>query len=255
MKSQITVLGCGAVGIQTAVYLLEQFVGEVLLYDSDTDYAKGMTLDCMQAAAVRDWQGSLNVVESINDLEHIHQLIVTDANTGTLDTQWIECAKKAQCTILASSDERAISQAVQAGVAENRILDIRGLVDSRILAEVIAHELQISITDVHVMVYGGVGTHMQSKADFVRVHGIPVNYIQEGLFEKALAKAKEQMPYKDAPWGPHYTFAAAAVETALIMESGMNAIVPITTQEGTIPALIGNYAVQKTYKELIEGDA
>lgn len=253
MKAKISILGCGPTGIQTAVYLLELYGGEVLLYDDDVDYAKGMALDCMQASAVRGWVGALKVVESVDGLKEASVLIVTEGVDKSLGKSWIQATQNAQFTIYASSDENGIEQALNAGVSKDSILGVHGLVDAKILAEVVSDELNVSVDDVQAMVFGGVGTKMESKPEFVRVNGISVDLISEGIFDRVLAMAKEKMPYTDEPWSPYYTLAAAAVEVALIMESGQSAILPITMKDGTVPALVGNYGIQQVYDNMIKG--
>ena len=66
-----------------------------------------------------------------------------------------------------------------------------------------------------------------------------------------LNNAKTKEYYVEGPWGTTYTLAAAAVELALVMESGNNMILPITTKDGTVPALVGNYAIQQVYNNIV----
>lgn len=251
MKAKISILGSGPAGIQSAVYLLEHYYGEILLYDSDTDYAKGMVLDCMQAAAVCGWQGKLTAVDHINDLKQGKILIVTENNQRALEDAWVQAARDAKFTIYASSITNAIKTACEQGVPEMSIAGVQGMVDARILAGNVAQELGISVKDVHAMVYGGTGNKMKSNPDLVRVHGIPIDTISKGLFDKVLSLAKSQSPYEEKPWAPQYTLAAAAVELALVMESGQNVVLPITGASETFPCLVGNLAIQKTYKDLV----
>lgn len=252
MKSKIAIVGCGPAGIQSAVYLLEHYYGEVLLYDSDTDYAKGMALDCMQTATIRGWQSILTVVDNIEDLKNAKLLIVTENNQHSLEKNWIQAAQNAQCTIYAATFEDAIEKAIEQGVPAESILGIQGLVDSKMLAKAIANELGVSVADVQGMVYGGVGKNFKSSPNLMRINGIPVHLISEGLFEKALATVKTQIPYANEPWLPYYSIAAAAVELALVMESEQNMILPITRKDGTWPCLVGNYSIQKSYANLVE---
>lgn len=251
MKTKISILGSGSTGIQVAVYLLEQYVGEILLYDDDVEYAKGMALDCMQASAVRGWQGSISAVDSIEALQAGDVLVVTEGVNRLLSEQWISAVRNAKCAIYASCFEGGISQAFSEGVSEESLIGLQGIIDSRVLAEVVSGELNIAVEDVQAMVYGGVGKKMNSKPDFVRVNGIPINLISEGLFDTVLATARSKDAYENETWPPYYTMAAAAVEVVLIMESGMHTILPITGKNGTMPALIGNYGIQKFYEGVL----
>ena len=255
MKSKISILGSGATGVHAAVFLLEHYYGEILLYDTDTDYAKGMALDCMQAAAVRGWQGTLTVPDSIENLYGSDVVIVAETNQSELVDGWTDVVRNSQCGIYASGIPGAMTGAVTAGVPAASLLGVQGMVDARILAEAVAQELNISIEDVHAMVYGAVGKDMQSSADMVRVNGIAVNAVADGLYERAIEAARSRAPYDDQPWSPQYTFASAAVELALILMSGRKMLLPITVSadgaERTIPSLIGNYTVEQSYADLV----
>ena len=131
------------------------------------------------------------------------------------------------------------------------MIGLHGIIDARVFAEVVSNELNVALDDVQVMVFGGVGKQMSSKPDLVRVNGIPINLISEGLFDKVLATVKSSDAYGNEAWPPYYTFAAAAVEVVMIMESGMNTILPITGKNGTVPALVGNYGIQKFYEGVL----
>ena len=157
MSSKISILGASATGIQTAVYLLEQYICEILLYeDGDVEYAQGMALDCMQASNVKNWQGSITVVDNMETLTQADILIVTENNKDILSDSWLDIAKKFSCIIYACKDTKGLADAIDAGISEKNILGVHGLVDAGMLAEDIASELNIAKEDIHIMVYGGI---------------------------------------------------------------------------------------------------
>ena len=184
-------------------------------------------------------------------LQESDLLIVTEGVNRSLDANWISVVRNTKCAIYASNFEEGLKQAFSEGVTEESLIGVHGIIDARVLAEEVSNELNVALDDVHVMVFGGIGKKMNSKPDLVRVNGIPVNLISEGLFDKALSAAKSLDIYANEAWPPYYTFAAAAVELVMIMESGVNTILPITGKNGTVPALVGNYGIQKFYEGVL----
>ncbi len=244
MSTTISVLGCGRTGVQTSIVLLERFVGGVAVYDEDTDYAKGMVLDFMQASSVQGYHGHATAVESAQGLTQSRVLIIGEHRDETAPSvETIQgLIKDIPVCVYACRDLSPLSQ-----IKSDKIFGVHGLVDAAILKAHVAREIDIAQKDIEVMMHGGVGKDMQSSPELVRVGGIPVNEVVAGSYERALEKAKKSYDaFEGGPWNTYYTLASAAAEAALLVASGQGAIIPVTTAEGTKAARVD----EKGYKEL-----
>ncbi len=244
MSTTISLLGCGRTGVQTSIVLLERFAGTLAVYDEDTDYAKGMALDFMQASSVQGYHGHVHAAENSQILIQSDVLIVGEYRDETAPSvQTIESLMKdIPVCIYACSNPSPLSN-----ISSNRIFGVHAMVNAAILKHHVANEIDIAQKDIEVMMRSDVENVMQSAPEMVRVNGIPVNEIVAGSYERALEKAQKfHDDFESGPWNIYYTFASAAAEAALLVVSGQGAIIPVTTTKGSIAA-----RVDKTgYKEL-----
>lgn len=244
----ISVLGCGRTGMQATVFLMERGIGTVHIYDPDADYAKGMALDCMQAAAVQDGCARVVAVSRPEELAHADALIVCEYRDETNPS---------------AQDVQAVSRAVPLCIVACRNADIlkdlssqsvfgaHGMADAALLRRAAADELDIDINDVQAMVRGGIGANMESSPDMVRVCGIPVDEIQCGAYDRALAASRTAYAgYNGGPWSMHYGFASAAVKSALFASGGQNALLPVTVSKNGKPCSIIARVHAEGYEEL-----
>ena len=66
--ANIGIVGSGNVGANTAFFLAEKSVADVLLYDIQEGLSTGKTLDMMEAAPVRGYQVKLGGTDSLSDV-------------------------------------------------------------------------------------------------------------------------------------------------------------------------------------------
>ena len=236
MSNTISILGCGRSGVQTSTLLLERYFGTILLYDKDVEYAKGMALDCMQAASVVGYHSQVSVVDSIEELKKSQVLIVCEyRDESSIDAETLKnLIQEIPVCVYACNSTSLLEQ-----VATNKILGVHGMVDASVVISEVSRETDISKQDIQVMLKGGVREKMDSDPNFIRVCGIPINEIKAGVYETALARAREfYTAFQEGPWNTYYSFAAAASELALILVSGQGALLPITIGSKTIPAMV-----------------
>ncbi len=251
MLGKISLYGAGKTGIQTLVYLLKKIQMPVVFYDENTSYVQGISLDAMQSTVLVQSNTYVQVAHDASELENANVLIVCENTENKVAIDWSVVAKSASIVVIAAQDISVINDAIQSGISKDKILGVHGIADAGVLCSSVASVLAISSLDIQAMVFGGIAKDFKSNPSFVRAGGIPIDEIQAGSYEQALQHAKETVAslYGEL-WSHHYRLSSAAVSLVTVLLSGQTTLLPITSTDTTIPALVNNAGVIQWYPEL-----
>ncbi len=244
----IAIMGAWHTGIHAAVLLLEQTMSTILMYDADIDYVQGMALDCMQAASVKGCRGIFKGMSSLQDLQGADMLIISEQRDGKIlsstemDNLIQEYEHKRKLCIFANQDYMFIPE-------NTTSVGVHGLIDSKQLSTAASKVLDVSIKDIDSMVYGGVKENMQSREEWVRVCGIPIEHVQKGSYNESLSKARSSYAVfnEEHPWAQYYAHAAAASEIVLLTLGENRILIPVSTAKGTVPAFVNSSGYEEVH--------
>ena len=251
MLGKISIYGAGKTGIQTLVYLLKKVQSPIFFYDENTSYVKGISLDAMQSTVLVSSNTYVYVSESQKELEQSNILIICENTENKITINWSTITQNSPIIIIATQDTTTIQQAIQAGIPKEKIIGVHGFADASTLCSSAAKILDISLLDIQAMVFGGIAKDFESKADFVRANGIPINEIKANSYEQALIHTKELLSTSNGTlWNQHYRLSSAAVSITTLLLSGQTTLLPITSNNITTPALVNSSGVIQWFPKL-----
>ena len=189
--AKIGIVGSGNVGANTAFFLAERAVADVMLFDVQEGLSAGKTLDMMEAAPIRGYQTKLTGTDRLEDVLDTDILIITAGSVRKpgMQREDLYSANRPILLTLASSlsdypgiviivtelvDFLTTAFAKESGLPPDRILGLGGFLDSTRLRYLISRELKISTENVSAMVIGRHSDQMIPLADYCHVSGVPV---------------------------------------------------------------------------------
>jgi malate dehydrogenase len=204
--AKIGIIGSGNVGANTAFFLAERAVADVMLFDVQEGLSAGKTLDMMEAAPIRGYQTKLSGTDRLEDILDADILIITAGSVRKpgMQREDLFSANRPILSDLASSlsgyagiviivtepvDLLTTAFAKESGLPPDRILGLGGFLDSTRLRYLISKELSISTESVSAMVIGRHSDQMIPLADYCHVSGVPVAALLDdeqlrGIFEE-----------------------------------------------------------------------
>ena len=268
--AHIGIIGGGNVGANTAFFLAERDVADVVLFDIKEGLSKGKALDMMEAAPVRGYQVKLSGTDLLDDVLSADLLIIAAGAGVKADTtaESLFTENRGIIEDLASS-LRGYSGVVlivtepvdllttlfvrSSGLDATKVLGLGGFLDETRLRYLIAEHLSIAPEGVDATVIGYHSDAMIPLSSYCRVSGIPVADIidektLEGIFDKA-KQAGESAP------GAFYGPAAAASDLAEMVLRNTRRIASVSQMlDGqcgisgvalSLPAVIGKNGIEK----------
>jgi malate dehydrogenase len=193
MVSQVSVLGSGNVGANTAFFIAETGVEEVLLYDLQEGLAAGKALDLMEAAPIRKYRNRLRGAESLEEIAG-SQIVVLAAGkvrrpgmkredlfaenralVGELAPKVARLAPQAVVIVATEPVDPVTREFVRAsGFPRERVMGVGGCLDATRLRYAIARELDVSMEDVSAMVIGRHSASLLALPRYCSVSGVPL---------------------------------------------------------------------------------
>lgn len=189
--AKIGVLGSGNVGANTAFFLAEKNVADVLLYDVQEGLSTGKALDMMEAAPIRKYQTKIAGTDTFADVLDSDVIIVTaggvrkpgmkredlyDANKDII-AEIAGSMKSFTGTVIMVTEPVDFLTTLflrESGLPSNRVLGLGGFLDSTRLRYLIAKELGVSMENVTALVVGRHADSMLPLPNYCKVSGIPV---------------------------------------------------------------------------------
>jgi len=194
--SQVSILGSGNVGANTAFFIAETGVEEVLLYDLQEGLATGKALDMMEAAPIRKYRNRLRGAASLEEIAGSEIVVLAAgrvrrpgmkredlfeenrALAGELAPRLAELVPQAVVVVATEPVDPVTLELVRAsGFPRERVLGVGGCLDATRLRYAIARELGVSMEDVSAMVIGRHSASMLALPRYSSVSGVPLTQL------------------------------------------------------------------------------
>ncbi len=189
--ANIGIIGSGNVGANTAFFIAEKVVGDVLLHDIQEGLSKGKALDMMEAAPVRGYRTQISGTDSMDEVLQCPIIIVAagavrkpgmkredlfDRNRGTVAEIARELKGSSSVVLLATEPVDLLTTvfANESGLPRKQVLGLGGLLDATRMRYLIAEELGVTMDNVSATVIGRHSDAMIPLPDYTTVSGVPV---------------------------------------------------------------------------------
>lgn len=202
----IGIIGSGNVGANTALFLAETNVADVIMYDIEDGLSTGKALDMMEAAPIRGYQKRISGTDKIDDILKSEIIIVSAGKIRKPGMKREELLEDNRELIASAASSLKGVQGVviimtepvdflttefarKSGLPIQRIMGLGGLLDSTRLRFLIARELDVSTEIVSATVIGQHSDAMIPLEKYCSVSGIPVTRL---IDDKKLSTLFEQ---------------------------------------------------------------
>jgi malate dehydrogenase len=283
--AKIGIIGSGNVGANTAFFLAEKAVADVVLYDVQEGLSTGKTLDMMEAAPIRGYLTKLSGTDNLDEILDADILIITagsvrkpgmqredlfSENRQILADLSKSLGSYAGIVIVVTEPVDFLTTAFirDSGLPNERVIGLGGFLDSTRLRYLIARELSVSTENVSTMVIGRHADEMIPLPAYCHVSGIPVEALIDGqrleaIFDETrksgglIVKMAERA---SAYYGP----SAVASDLAESIVRDTRRIISVsqmwTGQYGiegvamSLPSIIGREGIVKTLEPVLSED-
>jgi malate dehydrogenase len=193
MRRKVTIVGAGHVGENTALYLAEKNICDIVLIDIIEDMPKGKALDLCQAGPIRHYETLVKGSNDFADMAGSDIVIVTSGLArkpgmtredlitknaeiiGSVADQIKKHCPKAMVLMVANPlDIMTFHCWKKLGGDSMRVFGQAGILDSIRFRTFVAWELGVSAVDVQAMVLGGHGDSMVPLPRYTTVGGVPI---------------------------------------------------------------------------------
>ena len=279
---KIGIIGSGNVGANTAFFLAEKGVADVLLHDAQEGLSTGKALDMMEAAPIRGYQTSISGTDSLEDVFQT-DIVVIAAGAVRKPGMKREDLFAENRTLIGELSQAMLSYggnvivvtepvdllttlfARESALPTKRLVGLGSFLDSVRLQYLIARELDVAMENVSALVIGRHADEMIPLPEYCNVSGIPVTTL---IGAKRLAEIFDETrkagglivrmaERANAYYGP----SAVAAELAEAMVRDSRRIIPVSTvftgQYGIsgvamgLPAVIGSSGVDRVMEPVL----
>jgi malate dehydrogenase len=191
--SQVSILGSGNVGANTAFFIAETGIEDVLLFDIQEGLATGKALDMMEAAPIRKYRNRLRGAVSLHEIAGSEVVVLAAGRVrkpgmkreelladssrlvAELAPQVARLAPEAVVVVATEPvDPITFQFARHSGFPRQRVLGIGGCLDATRLRYAIARELGVSMENVSAVVIGRHSDSMLALPRYCSVSGVPL---------------------------------------------------------------------------------
>ena len=202
----IGIIGSGNVGANTAFFLAEKGVDDVMLYDIQEGMAKGKALDMMEAAPIRGYRTQISGTDDPGDVLGCDIIVITAGavrkpgmkreelyleNKKIIDTYAADITNPdAKVIIVPEPVDVLTTQFTRScSLPAEQVMGLGGILDATRLRFFIARDLGVSMENVSAQVVGRHTDDMIILKDYCSVSGISLTQFMEpdqisGLFEE-----------------------------------------------------------------------
>jgi malate dehydrogenase len=194
--AQVSIIGGGNVGANTAFFIAEKAVTDVLLVDIQAGLSRGKMLDIMEAAPIRRYRNLLSGSDSLGDIKGSEFVVVAagairspgmrredlfTVNAALIRSLAPEIARLAPDSIVVIATEPVDSLTALftrvSGMPRSRVLGLGGILDSTRLRALISRELNVSMEIVTAMVIGRHSDDMVCLPRYCSIAGVPLTQL------------------------------------------------------------------------------
>ena len=194
--AKIGIIGSGNVGANTAFFLAEKHVADVLLYDIKEGLSTGKALDMMEAAPVRGYITEICGTDSFDDLLTTDLLFITAGmvrksgikrealvsdNLGIVKDTAAALKDYGGIVVVVTDPVDTLTTVFvqESGLSPKKVLGLGGFLDATRLRHLIARELTVSTESVDAVIIGRHAESMIPLPAYCRVSGVPVGDLIE----------------------------------------------------------------------------
>jgi len=191
--SQVSIIGSGNVGANTAFFIAETGIEDVLLFDIQEGLAAGKALDMMEAAPIRRYRNRLRAASSLEQIAGSEVVVLAAGRVRRpgmkredllADSMRLVCelapevarlAPEAVVIVATEPVDPVVRRFVRlSGLPRGRVLGIGGCLDATRLRQAIARELGVSTENVSALVIGRHSDSMLVLPRCCSVSGVPL---------------------------------------------------------------------------------
>ncbi len=275
---KVSIIGSGNVGANTAFFIAEKGITNVVLHDMKEGLSTGKALDMMEAAPIRKYRNRITGIDDISGILNSETVIIAAGRGRTPGMKREDLAgenwkvlKEITGQVMKHSTESIIIVATEPvdilttlvvkefKLDRARVLGLGGLLDATRLKFAIARELNVSTENVTAMVIGRHSDDMIPLPQYSRVSGIPLDQLmsQDAIqnLEQETRDVGDLIVEMAERSSAYYTPSAAAAELVDSIHMDLKRILPvsvlldgeygITGSAMSIPCVIGKKGVEK----------
>jgi malate dehydrogenase len=276
--AQVSILGSGNVGANTAFFVAEKGITDVILYDIRQGLAQGKALDMMEAAPVRSYRNRIRGEENLAAMAGSELVVIAAGRVRepgqrrqdlyapnlevirALAPEVARLAPDASVIVATEPVDRMTWEFVQAsGLPRERVMGLGGFLDSTRLRYLIAEELGVSTENVSALVIGRHGQDMIALGRYSSVSGVPVtDLLDEERFAALVRQTRDSgdlIVSLAQRSSAYYAPSAAAAELVDAVHMDLRRILSVSTVlEGeyglsgvalSLPCVIGARGIQR----------
>jgi malate dehydrogenase len=283
--AHIGILGAGNVGANTAFFLAERNIGDIILYDIDIGVATGKALDLMEAAPIRGYQYGIHPVEDPGALLETSCLVVAagagrqpgmrredlyERNSDLIDTIGASLKGYEGVVVVATEPVDLMVQRLQAasGLAWSHVLGVGGVLNSTRLRHIIARRLGLTAESITATVIGRHSEHMQPLLEYTRVNGVPATVLLDEEEQAAVVQetrnAGDLIVDMSQRASSYYGPSAAVTDIVQAVIWNSHRILPVSfSWQGhygiqgvamSLPAVLGSSGIERVLEPQISQD-
>ncbi len=194
--AKIGIVGAGNVGANTAFFIAERNIGDVVMYDIQEGMAKGKALDMMEAAPIRGYQRGIRGSDSFEDVADTDIAVITAGsvrepgmkredlylkNVEIVDEIAGKMKSYNGTVVIATEpvDVMVMRFRETSGLKASRVIGLGGVLDSTRLRFALGRVLGMATETISATVIGRHSTRMMPLAEYCRVSGVPVSALME----------------------------------------------------------------------------
>ncbi|TAN62926.1 malate dehydrogenase [bacterium] len=195
-RKKITVVGAGHVGANTALWLAQKELGDVVIIDIVEGVSQGKGLDLTEAAPIEGFDSRITGTNDYKDTANSDVVIITagiprkpgmsrsdliNTNLGIVKTvveSIVKYSPNAHLIVVTNPLDVMVYAAWKySGLKPNKVMGMSGALDGARMRAFIALELGVSVEDVHTIVIGGHADEMVPLKRYSTVSGIPISQL------------------------------------------------------------------------------
>ncbi len=281
----IGIIGSGNTGANTAFFLAEKAVADVILYDLREGVSEGKALDMMEAASIRYYETKISGTNSIENILGSEVIILAagtprkpgmlredlfNENKPIIDDVAKTLRNYSGIVIVVTEPVDILTHEFvrKSGLPPGKVMGLGGSLDSARLRFLIARELSISFESVSAMVIGRHSSDMIPLPSYCRVSGLPVKTLMSeerlvALFEetkKAGDLIVDLSQRSSAYYGPSAVLSDLAeavirnTRRIISVSQVWNGQYDINDVAMSLPAIIGTNGIEKTLTPVLDDD-
>ncbi|MCA1753543.1 MAG: malate dehydrogenase [Spirochaeta sp.] len=192
--AHIGIVGGGNLGANTAFFLGERSVADVLMYDNREGLSTGKSLDLMEAAPVRRYRVSIQGTDDPNDLKACKVVIIAAgevrrpgeqrsdlfARNKEIAIEYAELLSGSKAVVIIATEPVDALTALftqKSGLPPERVIGIGTGLDRSRLRYLISEETGLLSEDINAAVIGSHDEHMVPLRRYTRVAGVPIDVL------------------------------------------------------------------------------